>query len=53
MTAPSETVSMKLNTVYANFVLNTKTFAKSKKIHFSMLGQKEMKRHLEQINMCD
>ena len=38
MTAPSVNVSVKLNTaVYANVVLNKKTFAKSKKIHFSML----------------
>jgi len=39
--APSENVSVKLNTVYANVVFNKKiikkTFAQSKPIHFSML----------------
>ena len=38
MTAPSENVSVELNTtVDATVVLNKKTLAKSKKIHFSML----------------
>ena len=38
MTAPSENVSVKLNTtVYGNVVFNKKTFAQSKPVYFSML----------------
>jgi len=35
--APSENVSVKLNTVYANVVFNKKHLQKNKPIHFCML----------------
>jgi len=41
--APSENVSVKLNTVNANVVFSKETFAQSKPKHFKIRGKKALK----------